>query len=100
MTLLEVQLANGRWLRCAWKCHNAKTQGCYCCCRGVYHGLREGTPSFVRAVAEFQERLLLQLGEAEERGALWIRAYRPSLSEPLIIRAHGRPRAVQESLLR
>ena len=99
MILLEVQLRAGRWVRCTWHCHNAKTRHCRCCCRGLYHGLGEGTPSFVRAVNEHQERLLLELGQAEARGELWIFAYRPSIAEPLVHRRHGKPRAYQEALL-
>jgi len=99
VTLLEVQRRDGRLVRCAWACHHAKTRQCHCCCRGLYHGLGEGTTSFARAVAQHHEWLLLDLGQAEARGELWILAYRPSLSEPLIFRRHGVPRAYQEALL-
>jgi hypothetical protein len=98
-TLLYVTLPSGSHQICDAKCHNSAGAVCHCPCGGKYHGHQEGSPALAYLVHVNQERILLDLGAREQRGELWIEAYRESLTDPLRWRRKGVARAIQEELL-
>lgn len=91
VTLLRVYLKDGTVCQCDIRCHNAWGRECDCCCGGRYHGKREGSWPFVRAVQEHQERILTDLSLHEEAGELWIVAFRKDLTSRLFTRRPWMP---------
>lgn len=97
VTLLATGGALGNH-RCDARCHNAETSRCHCCCHGLYHGKREGSPELRAAVDAHQEELLYLWGFREQRGEAVIRFARPNLDEPPFIVNGGGVRTHQLSL--
>ncbi len=99
VTLIQVGRSSGHMERCDARCHNATHPGCRCCCGGRYHGKQEGSVSLAWAVQQHQDAILLELGEAEERGELIIDYARASVDAPPFIRGRKRRRPQQQNLL-